>query len=202
MWGSAAKARNEGARRSRCPVIVFLDDDVEVECKLLEKLVRYALKGFVVMLGKMPIALSRVTIARRDIYFSSGGFNERIVLNQAEDIDFMLSCLERGYRVLLLPPHIVGHREAENTLRSARRLLLRAFNGAALTINHFNLAAHYVRGASGKRRLPRVLALIKASILPPGLGRAERLRALLAPILMAAWVAGMLYYTFRLKILA
>jgi len=106
-----------------------------------------------------------------------------------------------GYRVFLPPPHLVGH-EAENTFRSARRLLLRAFNGAALTINHFNLAAHYVRGASGRRGLPRVLALIKASIPPPGLGRAERLRALLAPILMAAWVAGMLYYTFRLKILA
>jgi len=64
MWRSAAKARNEGAKRSECPVIVFLDDDVEVECKLLEKLVRYALKGFAVMLGEMPIALSRVTIAR------------------------------------------------------------------------------------------------------------------------------------------
>jgi len=154
------------------------------------------------MLGEMSIALSRVTIARRDIYFSSGVFNERIVLNQAEDIGFMLSCLERSYRALLLPSHLVSRREAENTLKSARRLLLRAFNGAALTINHFNLAARYVRGASGKRGLLRVLALIKASLLPPGLGRAERLRAILTPILMAAWVAGMLYYTFRLKILA
>jgi len=52
------------------------------------------LKGYVDMLDEMSIALSRVTVARRDIYFSSGGFNERIVLNQAEDVDFMLSCLE------------------------------------------------------------------------------------------------------------
>jgi len=40
------------------------------------------------MLGEMLIALLRVTVARRVIYFSSGGFNERIILNQAEGTKF------------------------------------------------------------------------------------------------------------------
>jgi len=126
MWGSAAKARNEGAKKSKCPVIVFLDDDVEVECRLLERLARYALEGYVVILGakpeshRIPIVLSRPTVIRRDVYFSGCRFDGRIILNQDEDIDFILTCLERNYKILLVPPDVVGHREAETTSKSAK----------------------------------------------------------------------------------
>jgi len=209
MWGSAARARDEGAKKSKCPVIAFLDDDVEVECRLLERLARYALEGYVVILGvkpeprRIPVVLSRLTVIRRDVYFSGCRFDGRIILNQTEDDDFILTCLERNYKILLVPPDVVGHTETETTSKFAKRLLLRAFNGAALSIKHPNLVIYVPRKMSGNKGIRRALSMYRTLLIPLGLAGNPRrkLRALLAPFSVAARMAGLLYYIFRLKLL-
>jgi len=206
MWGSAARARGEGAKKSKCPVIVFLDDDVEVDCRLLERLVRYALEGYVVILGvkpeprRIPVVISRLTVIRRDVYFSGCRFDGRIILNQDEDIDFILACLERNYKILLVPPGVVSHMETETTSKFVKKLLLRAFNGAALAIKHPNLVTYTPRKVSGNRGIRRALSMFRALLIPSGLVGIprRRLRALLAPIRIAAgWRA---YYTTSLDL--
>lgn len=207
-WGSAARARDEGARRSSCDILVFVDDDIEFNSRILDHLISLVGRGYVVMLGGItlegiPIALSRLTVTRRDAYVSSGGFDGRIILNYHEDIDFAVSCIAKGYKITLIPSGVVKHLEppAKPKLHRLLRVrILNSFNRAMTLLKNPGIFLHTFTKYDRYRGLLKAMYVAWILLMPPLTHRVRSSRegkmlALMVPIEIIARLSGLLYYS-------
>lgn len=192
FWRSASKARNEGVKKGRCRVIAFMDDDIYVDPETLDRYVRLAERGYAsIICGKGSLSagifvlLSRLLVIDRKSFELVGGFDERIVFNQSEDVEFVLSLLEKGVRVTCIDGRKVVHYGKEGGLR---KVVLNEFNSSLLILKHPSLIYHYYREKGG--RVSAALRLIRMIILPRA-----RLHALL--MTPSGRLASYMYYIAR-----
>ncbi|MEM1686414.1 MAG: hypothetical protein QXE99_04190 [Acidilobaceae archaeon] len=190
-WHSASRTRSEGARRSKCGILVFMDDDIYVKPETIEYYVMLARKGYTSIVcndGKLSknifTLLSRLLVTNRDLGVL---FDNSILFNQSEDVEFIFKCLSRGVKIACIRPQEVKHYGAEGRLR---KYILNSFNSTLLAIRYPHIIYSYFKSRKG--RLKSLLYLIKFAIL----GRTPKTRQapLLTSIGLFSRVAGYIYY--------
>lgn len=191
FWRSASRARNEGAKKGNCSIIVFMDDDIYVDPETLDRHVRLAMRGHAsVICGKgsirssLFVLLSRLLVVNRKHFELVGGFDERIIFNQSEDVEFILSLLERGVKVACIDGRRVIHYGKEGGLKKA---VLNEFNSTLMILKHPRTIYEYFKERGGSAYA--LARLVKMAFLP----RARLGVFVAAPL---AKVAGYFYYMF------
>jgi glycosyltransferase involved in cell wall biosynthesis len=124
-----AKARNEGARKVRSGLLIFLDDDLVVSPALFAISMAPGEFGMV-KYSKYPC--SRALIIRKEDYERVGGFNESLI--GSEDLDFYIRAADLGLSFREISKNLIQHREHGDSRRYRYRYL----------VDDFGVAFHYV----------------------------------------------------------
>jgi GT2 family glycosyltransferase len=99
----AGKSRNRGASECSKPFIMFVDDDVTFDWEKVMRKIGECLEDHDIV----SIHGSRLLVLRKDTFTTVRGFDSRI--RWWEDYEFLLRALNMGYRIKMLPWHLIKH---------------------------------------------------------------------------------------------
>lgn len=103
-----SSARNKLAEKAQSEILVFLDDDIEVDKAIWDQIAQIQ-SHEVLMAQGYSHPITRVMAIKKGTFQKIGGFDENIRYN-GEDLDFYWRALKKGYTVGIIPSCYIYHK--------------------------------------------------------------------------------------------
>lgn len=150
-------ARNWGARQASNKLLIFLDDDVELQPEMWHELLLTNQGEFkMVMVCGSPA--TRVFVIHTEDFWSINGFDEKLVYG-GEDRDFYLRAVKHGLKLKLIQSGLINHISHKPRLCDRKITLLHLLEICKLVARHGNKYIEFKRfllaRALGGSNLPR-----------------------------------------------
>lgn len=117
-------ARNYAASQAKGKILVFFDDDLNLNPKIWDIILEVKENTFVMEFGSSKIPSTRCLVIHRKDFVTIGGFSEDILLS-GEDREFCLNAIKKDMKVLRLPKNLICHIKHPIRAKKSKNVALR-----------------------------------------------------------------------------
>ncbi|MCW4022454.1 MAG: glycosyltransferase [Candidatus Bathyarchaeota archaeon] len=101
-------ARNYAASKAKGKILVFFDDDLKLNPRIWNIILKIKPKTFVMEFGSSKIPSTRCLVIHQKDFVAIGGFSNQIRLS-GEDREFCLNAIKNGMKLFRLPRNLIYH---------------------------------------------------------------------------------------------